>query len=182
MKKNNIIFCVALATFSLNAFGFMNWNNSGSDQVETLVCEDVDINRPVTEKINERILSDFIYGPNQPEKFRFTLYGTDEREKQAEYEGGTEALMEFFKENSKEAEVRANVQMDELPPFKLVFTVTKNGTIENVKMDGTSGYLSIDNTMIKLITNAPGKWDPAENAKGEKVDQELVVSFGLTGC
>ncbi|WP_339705091.1 hypothetical protein [uncultured Kriegella sp.] len=183
MKKNSIIFCVALAAFGLNAFGFMNWNDFETEQVETLGCEAVAINSLVTEKINERILSDFMYGPNQPEKFRFSLYGgTDVRVKQAEYEGGTKALREYFKANSIEAEVKANVQMDELPPFKLVFTVTKKGMIENVKIEGTSGYLSIDNTMIKLISNTPGKWEPAENAKGEKIDQELVISFGLTGC
>jgi len=36
--------------------------------------------------------------------------------------------------------------------------------------------------MIELITKTPGEWQPAENYKGEKVDQELVVSFGLMGC
>jgi hypothetical protein len=36
--------------------------------------------------------------------------------------------------------------------------------------------------MTELITNFPGTWEPAENSKGEKVDQELVVSFGLMGC
>ena len=51
-----------------------------------------------------------------------------------------------------------------------------------VKLDGASGYLSINNRMIELINKAPGKWNPAENAKGEKVDQELAVSFGLRGC
>ena len=30
--------------------------------------------------------------------------------------------------------------------------------------------------------NAPRAWQPAENAKGEKVDQELVISFGAMGC
>jgi len=36
--------------------------------------------------------------------------------------------------------------------------------------------------MIKLIKNLPGDWKPAENYKGELMDQELVVSFGLMGC
>ena len=91
-----------------------------------------------------------------------------------------DALMEYFKENSKEA--RGGIPMDELPPFKLLFTVTKKGTIENVRLDGASGYLSINNRMIELITKAPRKWTPAENSNGEKVDQELVVLFGRTGC
>jgi hypothetical protein len=33
-----------------------------------------------------------------------------------------------------------------------------------------------------LANNLPGKWQPAENAKGEKVDQVLVLSFGIVGC
>ena len=182
MKKKTIIFCVVLAAFSLRAFGFMDWNVSETDQVETSVSEDVAINTPVTEKINKRIFSDLICdgGPSQLQNSHWTLYLAVVPEKQAEYEGGKDALMEYLEENSKEA--RASIQMDELQPFKLFFTVTKKGTIENVKLDGTSGYLSINNTMIELITKAPGKWKPAENSKGEKVDQELVVSFGLMGC
>ena len=101
-------------------------------------------------------------------------------EKQAAYVNGKDALMAYLKENSKE--VRTNVQADELQPAKLFFTVTKNGTIENVKLDRSSNYPAVDNKMIELISKAPGTWEPAENAKGEKVDQELVVSFGLMGC
>lgn len=182
MKKKILIFCVVLTAFSSTAFGFMDWNDSETGQVETSVSEGLAIITPVTVKINKRIFSDFIYdvGPSQLEKIRSTLYLAVVPEKQAEYEGGTDALMEYLKENSKEA--RASMQMDELPPFELVFTVTKKGTIENAKLDGSSGYLWIDNTMIELITKAPGKWEPAENSKGEKLDQELVVLFGLRGC
>lgn len=101
-------------------------------------------------------------------------------EKQAKYAGGTDALMEFLKENSKE--VIVDVQADKLRPAKLFFTVSKKGTIENVHLDRPSGYSKVDKTMIELISKAPGSWQPAENAKGEKVNQELVISFGLRGC
>ena len=101
-------------------------------------------------------------------------------EKQAVYAGGKEALMEYLKENSKES--RVNVDANKLQPAKLFFTVTKEGTIEKVYLDRSSNYPSVDQRMIELITKAPGKWVPAENFKGEKVDQELVVSFGLMGC
>ena len=74
------------------------------------------------------------------------------------------------------------MQADKLQPAKLYFTVSKEGMIENVRLDRTSNFPAVDETMIELITNAPGKWIPAENSKGEKVDQELVVSFGLMGC
>lgn len=35
--------------------------------------------------------------------------------------------------------------------------------------------------MLELMWNAPGKWIPAENSKGNKVEQELVVKFGMPG-
>ena len=103
-------------------------------------------------------------------------------EKQAEYEFGKEELIDYLKEKSKEVVWVNNVQEDKLQPAKLLFTVSKKGLIENVKLDRTSNYPSIDNAMIELINKAPGNWEPAENSKGEKVDQELVVSFGLMGC
>ena len=40
----------------------------------------------------------------------------------------------------------------------------------------------IDEKMIELILNMSGEFFPAENAQGQKVEQELVVSFGLMGC
>ncbi|MBT8302263.1 MAG: energy transducer TonB [Maribacter sp.] len=101
-------------------------------------------------------------------------------EKQAVYASGKDVLIEYLKEKSKEA--RKDVLVDELQPAKLFFTVTKNGTIENVKLDRTSNYPDVDKKMIELIKNAPGTWEAAENAQGEKVDQELVISFGLQGC
>jgi hypothetical protein len=110
----------------------------------------------------------------------WTPYLTIVPEKQATYVSGKAALMDFLRENSEES--RANVDPDKFRPAKLFFTVTSNGEITKVKLDRTSGYPYVDEKMIELITKAPGKWQPAENIKGEKVDQELVVSFGLRGC
>ncbi|NQY28374.1 MAG: energy transducer TonB [Flavobacteriaceae bacterium] len=101
-------------------------------------------------------------------------------EKQAEYINGKDTLKKFLKENSKKS--RTNVDAEELKPAKLYFTITKNGSIENVKLDRSSGYPLVDEKMIELINNTSGKWKPAENYKGEKIEQELVVSFGLMGC
>jgi len=101
-------------------------------------------------------------------------------EKQAEYVNGIDALVEYLKENSKEN--MGLVQESKLQPAKLYFTVTKKGSISNVRIVTSSGYSSIDKKMIDLMTKAPGKWEPAENLKGEKVDQELVFSYGLMGC
>lgn len=110
----------------------------------------------------------------------WTPYLTIVPEKQATYVEGKEALKKYLKDHSEAA--RAHVDPEKLQPAKLFFTVTKDGTIENTKLDRPSGYPNVDKVMIQLITKTQGLWVPAENTKGEKVDQELVVSFGLMGC
>ena len=101
-------------------------------------------------------------------------------EMQAVYVSGKNSLIEYLKENSKEE--TSFVLKDKLKAGKLYFTVTKEGKISNAKVRATSGYPSIDEKMIELITNSPGKWEPAKNSEGKKVDQVLVFSFGIIGC
>jgi hypothetical protein len=110
----------------------------------------------------------------------YVYYFTIIPEKEAEYTGGRDALIAYLKENSKEK--TAIIKSDQLQPARVSFTVTKEGTIVNVKLDSTSGYPSVDETLVELITNLPEKWDAATNSKGEKVDQELVFFFGVEGC
>ena len=126
-----------------------------------------------TEKNNETGLIEDAY---------WTPYLTIVPEKQATYPHGIQALRDFLKENSQETRDIANVESNKLQPAKLYFTVTKHGTIENIRLDRTSNYPTVDKKMIGLIQMTPGQWQPAENELGEKVDQELVVSFGLMGC
>lgn len=109
-----------------------------------------------------------------------TPYYTIVPEIQAEYIFGKDALIKYFKEKTKK--LTANIPEDKLKPAKLFFTVTKNGTINKIYLDSTSGYPEIDNLMINLISTTPGSWIPATNSEGESVNQELVVSFGLMGC
>jgi hypothetical protein len=101
-------------------------------------------------------------------------------ETQAVYEKGIDALKYFLRVQSKDA--IKHVETKKLQPAKLFFTVTKQGAVENIRLDTSSNYPEVDQLMIELIQNTPDSWIPAENAKGEKVDQELVVSFGLMGC
>ncbi|WP_296386391.1 hypothetical protein [Winogradskyella sp.] len=101
---------------------------------------------------------------------------------QAIYVNGKEALINYLKEHSKD---NMNVIKDEkLGAIKLSFIITKEGEVSNVKHDAmTTGYPSIDEKFMKLIKNIPGKWIPAENANGEKMEQELVFTFGpRDGC
>ncbi|MEL6811558.1 MAG: hypothetical protein AAFP76_09510 [Bacteroidota bacterium] len=116
----------------------------------------------------------------QVEESYWSPYLTVVPEKQAVYKGGENALKQFLKDQTEA--VRAQVDPEKLQPAKLYFIVTKEGTIEHVKLDRPSGYPEVDEKMIQLIGETQNAWQPAEDANGKKVDQELVVSFGLLGC
>lgn len=101
-------------------------------------------------------------------------------EMETQYVLGNDALIEYLREGSKEK--TGNVITAKLKPGKVGFTVTSTATISKVKLLSSSGYPAIDGMMLELISTIPGRWNPASNAEGEKVDQELVFSFGMIGC
>lgn len=107
-------------------------------------------------------------------------YFTINPNKPATYEKGEDALIQYLKANSMETISVA--QKGKLQPGKISFTVTKKGVVNQIQLDNTSGYDSIDDKMMELIRNMPGMWAAATNASGEKVDQKLVFFFGLMGC
>ncbi|WP_299334223.1 hypothetical protein [uncultured Psychroserpens sp.] len=101
---------------------------------------------------------------------------------QATYVDGKDALINYLKAQSKDY---MNVIKDmKLGAIKISFKVTSEGNISDVKHDAMStGYKSIDDQFMTLIKNIPGTWIPAENNKGETLDQELVFTFGpADGC
>lgn len=197
MKKKIIIFCVAVASLSLMAFSFTNWNNSVNDQVETSSSKSVASDKKVAHTVNYMLYPDYPESyPDHPDFFYSvgttnkkagrlehsdsTSYLTIVPEKQAVYVNGMDALIDYLKESNKKN--TAIVRRSELKPGQLYFTVNKEGTISNVGLITTSGYPYIDKMLAELIANAPGEWEPAENSKGEKVDQKLILSFGAAGC
>jgi len=242
MKKSIIIFCAALTTISLTAFGYINWSdnkqadldlvyNVDSRFMTTITKEDLHKATSVLDIVPKKaeawwkvsfqtvtvavlqdgdeileigdskelnaaqimLLQSTDYSTNfyikargknkHPETGKiedYVYYLTIIPEKEAEYTSGHDALIAYLKENSKEK--TAIIKEDKLQPGKVQFTVTKKGTIANVKLISTSGYISVDEALIKIITNMPEKWEPAENSKGEKVDQEFVFFFGTAGC
>ena len=151
-----------------------------------------------TEKLNEgqlkllsslglsshfQVRTDFLKKNKETGEMEYAKYGphyTIVPEKQAQYSFGKEALLLYLKEGNKEN--TANLNEKELRPAMLYFTITKKGKLVNANLDHTSGNATIDKAMLTLLTNASGEWIPAENAKGEKVDQELVIAFGVGGC
>ena len=114
------------------------------------------------------------------QNYELVYYITVTPEKEAEYTGGHNALIEYLRTNTRLQ--TAIIDKNKLRAGKLFFTVTKEGAIANARIDGTSGYPAIDETVVALILNTTGEWVPAQNAKGEKIDQELVLSFGTQGC
>jgi hypothetical protein len=103
-------------------------------------------------------------------------------DKQAVYIDGKESLINYLMANSKES--MSIIKGDNLGALKISFIVTKEGKVDNVKHDAmTTGYPSIDEKFMELIKNIPGKWTPAENSNGEKMDYEFVFTFGpRDGC
>ncbi|WAC02471.1 hypothetical protein N7U66_01805 [Lacinutrix neustonica] len=104
------------------------------------------------------------------------------RDTQATYANGKKALLAFLRTRGQEAVIIEKVEARKLQPAKLHFTVTKHGTLDHIRLDRSSNYPKIDQLMIDLIQQTPDHWIPAKNIKGEQVNQELVVSFGLLGC
>ncbi|MDH3698803.1 MAG: hypothetical protein OEQ81_09070 [Flavobacteriaceae bacterium] len=101
-------------------------------------------------------------------------------EKQAVYVVGEKAFIDYLEENIPE--FRNFLRKEQLQPGRIYFTVGKEGTITQVELQATSGIPEMDEKLVKLVHEAPGKWTPAENVKGEKVAQVLVVFFGSLGC
>jgi hypothetical protein len=112
--------------------------------------------------------------------YDLVYYMTVIPEKEAEFTYGQEALIEYLKANSKSK--TTVIRADKLQPCRINFTISKEGKITNVKLDATSGYPSVDEALIDLLINMPQTWIPATNAKGEKINQELVFFFGMEGC
>ncbi len=103
-------------------------------------------------------------------------------DQQAIYVNGKDELIKYLKDNSRD-DINI-IKDDKLGAIKLSFIISKQGTVKDVKHDAmTTGYPSIDERFITLIKKIPGKWIPAENSRGEKIEQELVFTFGpANGC
>ena len=101
-------------------------------------------------------------------------------EKQAEYQEGKEAFLSYLKSHRVEESVK--ITKEDLKPGKIRFTINEKGNIANVNVISSSGYTSVDKTFLKLVKEAPGTWKAATDENGQPVEQQLVFSFGITGC
>ncbi len=101
-------------------------------------------------------------------------------ETQAEYIDGIPALTKYFQENT--VGYGKDIALKELRPAMLYFTVTKAGKLKKLNLGRGSNFSKIDTKVIELLKTTTGKWKPARDSKGNKIEQELVVAFGIGGC
>ncbi len=144
------------------------------DQLRILKMADIGTEVVVDVRYNPDAAS----GKNTIKKIHFTYTVIPEVE--ARYPGGKELLNQYVKQN-----VIDKIDTTFIKQLKLVtvrFSIDKNGYTTDVQIDETSGYDNIDQLLLKTI-NTMQKWQPAENAKGEKVQQDFVLSLGnAIGC
>ena len=89
-------------------------------------------------------------------------------------------LIEYIKSYNNEK--TTIIKQDQLKSGMVSFIVTDQGKIKDVTLTSTSGYDSFDDFMIEMIESLQGEWEPAQNSKGENVNQELILVFGVGGC
>ncbi len=156
---------------------------SVSGNTETLTTEQLELLRSVDYSTNLYVRANYQIkngASTQPYSSHSTPHITVVPEKQAVYAEGKDVLLKYLKYNS--IHQTSVAREGNILAGKIYFTVDTFGMISEVYLASSSGFPSIDLHMTDLITRAPGKWEPAENEKGERVEQTLVYSFGSMGC
>jgi len=118
------------------------------------------------------------YGPM--DNYHLVYYLTVVPEVLAQYNKGQDALLKYLKKGSENKVAAAN--WSDITPGRLHFTITKDGSIKNIFNSSSCGSTSIDEQMLELIRDMPGKWQPAKDANGNTVAQEFVFFYGKQGC
>ena len=98
----------------------------------------------------------------------------------AVYKDGNEALLAYFKDNCED--LLAHVRQNGLKSGKMYFTISEAGQLIDAYVSESCGYKEIDEKVVALSNQLPTSWLPAVTKDGKKVDQKLVLSFGMLGC
>ncbi|WP_299125500.1 hypothetical protein [uncultured Tenacibaculum sp.] len=97
----------------------------------------------------------------------------------ASFREGNEQLVEYLKKNST-VEI-LNWNFNPMQNATALFTVNEMGEVGNVKVTKTTGIISVDRAIIKMVYKMP-KWNPAINSKGKLVSQQFELIIGEVGC
>ena len=113
----------------------------------------------------------------QNRQMNFSLIITPE--KQAEFIGGYDKMVDYLKENSMMKIQAKNFKY--LPEATITFVINEKGDAENIQLDSSYLDKEIDTMLISLIANMPN-WSPAKNSQGETIKQKFVLDIGQNGC
>lgn len=100
-------------------------------------------------------------------------------DKEANYPNGKKQLIDDLKSSNNKK--FSDESLIDLNITSILFTIDKNGGVEDVKLAQSSGNKKVDNVLLESIWNM-SRWIPAENKNGEKVKQQFEFTFGPPGC
>jgi hypothetical protein len=109
-----------------------------------------------------------------------TSYLTIVPEKETEYSQGKEVFLDFVRKNTDTETL--NIKKEKRGSGRISFLVLPNGDVSSIKIENSSKLKKLDDKLINLLNKTQGKWNPARNALGEPVSQELIFVFGNQGC
>lgn len=119
-------------------------------------------------------------GYEEPIADRVTPYLTVVPAIETYYKPGQDELIRYLRENNEPNTLGLNDK--DILPARIRFVVNTQGKVEDISVIEASGLPRVDLNLVQLLKNLPGEWEPARNAKGEKVAQPLVLFFGNRGC
>lgn len=109
-----------------------------------------------------------------------TPYRTIAPVQQAVYAEGNTSLLNFYEEQCQE--VLKGLRQQGLKSGKMYFTITANGQLKEAVITESCGYPEVDARIVSLSNELPSNWLPAVTKEGKRIDQKLVLSFGMLGC
>lgn len=99
-------------------------------------------------------------------------------ETEARFVGGEEQMKKYMGENGLD-DIAKKVP-DGFDKVAVKFTVDENGDITEAKVSQTSGNEKVDRLLLDAIQKMP-RWQPAQNAQGQKVKQRFEFTAGKLG-
>ena len=98
---------------------------------------------------------------------------------EATYPGGNEKIADFYKSKVIN-KLSQKVEKQIIWNASVKFVVDETRKVTNPKMEYSTSDAKLDKIVLEATNNMP-KWQPAKNAIGKNVKQEIIVRFG-GGC
>jgi hypothetical protein len=114
------------------------------------------------------------------ESDRLVYYLTVVPEAEASYSDGHEALISYLK--GALTAKGLSMPSEKLEPGRAIFTISRKGSLQHARLGSSCGYPEVDSALLEALSNLPGTWQAATNARGEAVPQDFVFFFGIEGC